>query len=81
MLLRLLLNVTEVTTEHQKWPKISTKSMKSSFFARMAKKKVSPRSGLYLLVGNKSLASRTSKCKAEMWQKENRYKLKQVNVK
>ena len=52
----------EVTTEHQKWPKISTKSVNSSFFARWAKKasaegrsppqelEGSPRSGLYLLV-------------------------------
>ena len=30
-LLRLLLNVTEVTTEHQKWSKISTNSVKSFF--------------------------------------------------
>ena len=52
----------EVTTEHKKLPKISTKSVKSSFFARTTKKasaegqsptqdlEVSPRSGLYLLV-------------------------------
>ena len=33
-LLRLLLSVTEVTTEHQKWPNISTNSVKSSFFAQ-----------------------------------------------
>ena len=61
-LLRLLLNVTEVTTEHQKWPKISTNSVKSSFIARRGKKasaegrspsqelEVSPRSRLYLIV-------------------------------
>ena len=40
MLLRLLLKVTEVTTEHQKWPKVSQNSIKSSFFARRAKKAV-----------------------------------------
>ena len=28
--LRLILNITEVTTEHQRWPKISTNSMKNS---------------------------------------------------
>ena len=33
-----LLNITEVTTEHQKWPKISTKSVESPFFAPRAKK-------------------------------------------
>ena len=61
-LLRLLLKVTEVTTEHQKWPKISENSIKSPTFAQRAKKapalgrsppqelEVSPRSGLYLLV-------------------------------
>ena len=27
----------EVTTEHQKWPKISTNSMNSSFLAQRAK--------------------------------------------
>ena len=31
-LLRLLLNVTEVTTEQKKWPKISTNCVKRSFF-------------------------------------------------
>ena len=36
-LLRSLLNVTEVTIEHQKWPKISTNSMKS-FFCLKGKK-------------------------------------------
>ena len=30
--------ITEVSTEHQKWPKISTNSIRSSFFARRAKK-------------------------------------------
>ena len=61
-LLRLLLNVTKVTTEHQKLPKLGQNSMKSSFFARRAKKasaegpsppqelEVGPRSGPYLLV-------------------------------
>ena len=61
-LLRLLINITEITTEHQKWLKISTNSVKSSFFVRRAKKassegrsppqelEVSPHSGLYLLV-------------------------------
>ena len=60
--LRLLLKIAEVTTEHQKWPKISTNSVKSSSFAQRAKKasaegwsppqklEVSPHSGLYLLV-------------------------------
>ena len=37
-LLRLLLKVTEVTTEHQKWLKVSQYSIKSSFFARRTKK-------------------------------------------
>ena len=37
-LLMLLLKVTEVTTEHQKWPKVSQNSIKSPFFARRAKK-------------------------------------------
>ena len=61
-LLRLLLKVTEVTTEHQKWPKVSQNSIKSSFFAQRAKKalaegrrppqelEVGLRSGPYLLV-------------------------------
>ena len=52
----------EVTTEHQKWPQISTNSVKSPFFVRRAKKtlaigrspsqelEVSQHSGLYLLV-------------------------------
>ena len=65
-LLRLLIKVTEVTTEHQKWPKVSQKSIKSPFFARRAKNasdggrsppqelEVSPRSGLYLLMFSKS---------------------------
>ena len=58
----LLLKVTEVTTVHQKWRKVSQNSIKISFFARRAKKALaegrsplleleeSPRSGLYLLV-------------------------------
>ena len=61
-LLRLLLNVTEVTTGHQKWPKMDQKSKISSFFAQRAKQastegqslpqelEVGPRSGPYLLV-------------------------------
>jgi hypothetical protein len=61
-LLRLLLNVTTVTTGHQKSPKMGQNSIKSSFFARRAKKasaegrsppqelEVGPRSGSYLLV-------------------------------
>ena len=36
-LLRLLLKINEVTTEHQKWHKVSKNSIKSSFFARRAK--------------------------------------------
>ena len=63
-LLRLLLNVTTVTTGHQKLPKIGQNSIKSSFFARRAKKasdecqsppqdlEVGPRSVPYLLVIN-----------------------------
>ena len=35
----LLLKVKEVTTEHLKWPKISTNRVKSPFFARRAQKK------------------------------------------
>ena len=58
----LILKVTEVNTEHKKWPKISKNRIKSPFFARRAKKalaggrippqelEVSRRSGLYLLV-------------------------------
>ena len=60
-LLVLLLNVREVTTEHGKWPKISTNSVKSSFFAWRKKVlaegrspsqelEVSPSSGLYLVL-------------------------------
>ena len=60
-LLGLLLNVREVTTEHGKWPKISTNSVKSSFFAWRKKVlaegrspsqelEVSPSSGLYLVL-------------------------------
>ena len=30
--------IREVTTEHQKWPKISTNSVKSTYFARRTKK-------------------------------------------
>ena len=37
-LIRLLLNVTMVTTGHQKLPKMGQPSIKSSFFARRAKK-------------------------------------------
>ena len=36
-ILRLLLKVTEVTTEHQRWPKVSKNSIKNPFFARRAK--------------------------------------------
>ena len=51
----------EVTTEHQKWPNISTNNVKGSFFAQRAKKasdegqsppqelEVGPHSGPYLL--------------------------------
>ena len=57
-LLRLLINVTEVTTEHQKWLKISTNSVKSPKGKKSLglgrsppqELEVSPRSGLYLLV-------------------------------
>ena len=61
-MIRLLLNVTMVTTGHQKLPKMGQKSIKSSFFARRGKKalaegrsppqelEVGPRSGPYLLV-------------------------------
>ena len=34
MLLGLLVTITDVTTEHQKWPKISTHIMKTSVFAQ-----------------------------------------------
>ena len=37
-LIRLLLNVTMVTTGHQKLPKMGQNSIKTSFFARRAKK-------------------------------------------
>ena len=37
-LLRLLLKVNKVTTEHQKWRKISKISIQSSFFAQRTKK-------------------------------------------
>ena len=63
MLLMLLLKVTEVTTEHKKWPKISNNSIKSSFSDQREEKNPlaidrspleelegSLRSGLYLLV-------------------------------
>ena len=55
----LLLKTTEGTTEHQKWPKIGTNTVKSTFLARKKKSlgrcppqelEVSPRIGLYLLV-------------------------------
>jgi hypothetical protein len=36
-LLRLLLKVTEGPTEHQKWPNVSQKSIKSSFCRRQKK--------------------------------------------
>ena len=36
-LVRLLLKVTEITTEHQKWPKVSQNRIKSSFFCQRAK--------------------------------------------
>ena len=50
-LLRLLLNVTEVTTEQQKWPKISTNSVKSlGPRPKPSELEVGPRSGLHLLV-------------------------------
>ena len=59
---RLLVNVTRVTTRHQKSPKMGKNSIKRSFFARRAKKvlaegrsppqdlEVGPRSRPYLLV-------------------------------
>ena len=40
-LLKLLLNAMEVTTEHQKRPKISRNSVKSSFIAQRTKKGLS----------------------------------------
>ena len=44
----------EVTTKHQKWPKISSNNLKSSFFAEgwspPQELEESPRIGLYLLV-------------------------------
>ena len=58
----LLIKVTEVITEHQKWPKICKNNIKSHVFAQRAKiasavgqsppqqLEVSPRSVLYLLV-------------------------------
>ena len=54
-LLRLLLNVMEVTTEHQKLATISTNSDKRFFFLpegqnSLQELEVSPHSGLYLLV-------------------------------
>ena len=61
-LLRLLLKVTKVTTQHQKWPKMGQNSKIGSLFARRGKKasaegqsppqelEVGPRSGPYLLV-------------------------------
>ena len=61
-MIRLLLNVTMVTTGHQKLPKMGQNSIKSFFFALRAKKalaegrsppqdlEVGPRSGPYLLV-------------------------------
>ena len=60
-MLRLLINVAEVSTEHQKWLKICTKKNNSSFFLPEEQKKprpkpsagarrYGPRSGLYLLV-------------------------------
>ena len=45
-----LLNILEITTEHQKWPKISTNSVKSLGQNPPHELEVSPRSGLYLLV-------------------------------
>ena len=45
-----------VTTEHQKWPKISQNSIISAFFAQRSRKQeleVGPRSMLYLLVQKK----------------------------
>ena len=70
-LLRLLLNVTKVTTEHRKWPKISTNSVKSFFLAQRAKKasaesqsspqelEEGPPSGPHLLVSLKRWLSNT----------------------
>ena len=61
-LLMLLLKITEVTTGHQKLPKVGQNSIRRSFFARRAKKassggrsppqelEVGPRSGPYILV-------------------------------
>ena len=66
-LLRLLLKVVKVTTEHQKLPKMSTSCMKSFFLLPKSQKKASTEgqsflqelevslgSGLYLLVYTKS---------------------------
>ena len=48
--LKLLLKVTEITTEHQKWPKISKNSKKTVRQNPPQELEVSPRSGLYFLV-------------------------------
>ena len=63
---KLLLKITKVTTEHQKWPKIRISSVKSFFFSLKDKKtsaegrsppqelEVSPQSRLYFLVKGNS---------------------------
>ena len=61
-LLGLLLNVMEVTTEHQEWPIIGTTSVKSSVEggSPLQELEVSLRSGLYLLVCYKGYIQKAS---------------------
>ena len=70
-LLRLLLNVTTVTTGHQKSPKMGQNSIKSSFFARKAKRaSAEGRSPPQQLeVGPRSVAQRAVSSSSDKWVK------------
>ena len=73
-LVRLLLKVTEVTTENQKLPKINKKKALKALFLLKGQKNLgplqeldeSPRSGLYLLVQIKSRYDKTTHSSSEM---------------
>ena len=61
-LLRLLLNVTTVTTGHQKLPQIGQNSIKSSFFAQRAKKPRPKAKALRRSLKYASVAGRIFQC-------------------
>ena len=65
-LLWLLLKVTDVTTEHQKWPKINKNSIISPFFCQRVKKASAAGARSKPAVPT-SANQMTDKCKACWW--------------